>query len=171
MQRSATATLMHTLSAHRRSEISPTRRRQIAIALSMARRGRSRRFGDHRHELANSAPFVGDLRIEGMSDETRVATCACSIVRSCGSTVLRQRAIARTFSRAPTTGCGRCQLARAQFPLRCPRHVARWWRLIRTVQWLLPGHSTDRSGSIAPVRFRSVRTFDRVFTRVDACNH
>ena len=26
-------------------------------------------FGDHRHELAKPTPIVGDLRIEGMSDE------------------------------------------------------------------------------------------------------
>ena len=87
-------------------------------------------FGDHRHELANSAPFVGDLRIEGMSDET-----LRRYVRLLDSSVVRVNSVEgnrrlRTLFRGRrlqvASGTGWCQLARAQFPLRCPRHVARW---------------------------------------------
>ena len=57
----------------------------------------------------------------------------------------RLRALFRGRRLQVASGTGWCQLARAQWLLRCPRHVARWWRLIQTVQWLLPGDSTDRS--------------------------
>ena len=61
-------------------------------------------FGDHRHELANSAPFVGDLRIDGMSDKT-----LRRYVRLLDSSVVRVNSVdgngrlCDTLSRAPTT--------------------------------------------------------------------
>ena len=77
-------------------------------------------FGDHRHELANSAPFVGDLGIDGMSDKT-----LRRYVRLLDSSVVRVNSVDGN-GRLCTLFRGRrlqverdrrCQLARAQFPL------------------------------------------------------